>query len=80
MTTIGPVIVATDLSDASRPALVVGGSHAAATGAPLLVCHVVPTVVRYHPLLPSPTENEVTLEVGLLSRVASMSRKRSARC
>ncbi|HVJ92821.1 MAG TPA: universal stress protein, partial [Labilithrix sp.] len=71
MTTASPVLVATDLSEAARPALMLGRSHAAASNAPLVVCHVVSTVVRNHPLIPTPSENELMLEMNLISAAAS---------
>lgn len=66
MTPESPVIVATDLRDASRPALLRGQVHAAATGAPLLVCHVVLDVFRNHPLIPDPRANELMLGANLI--------------
>lgn len=68
----GPVVVATDLTDAARPALVQGKAHAAAIGAPLIVCHVIHDVFRNHPLIPNPAENELMLGAALISRAADL--------
>ncbi len=72
MTTRGPVVVATDLEEASRPALERGRAHAQAIGAPLLVCHVVLDVFRSHPLVPNPAQNELVLGANVLARVAEL--------
>lgn len=72
MTSRGPVVVATDLSDASRPALERGRAHAQAVGAPLLVCHVVLDVFRSHPLVPNPAENALVLGANVLARAATL--------
>ena len=72
MTPRGPVVVATDLTDASRPALERGRAHAEAIGAPLLVCHVVVDVFRHHPLVPNPAENELTIESTVLSHAGAV--------
>jgi nucleotide-binding universal stress UspA family protein len=72
VTTAGPVVVATDLTDASRPALVRGRAHAVALGVPLIVCHVVLDVFRHHPLLPNPAENDLAIEADVIARVADL--------
>lgn len=72
MDTFGPVVVATDLSDASRPAIERGGEHAAALGVPLIVCHVVPDVFRQHPLMPTPAENDFLFGPDLIARAAEL--------
>jgi nucleotide-binding universal stress UspA family protein len=70
MTTSSPVIVATDLTDASRPALVRGRAHAAAVGAPLVVCHVVADFFRDHPLIPDRRANELVLSANVVGLAA----------
>lgn len=72
MTPRRPVVVATDLTDASRPALERGRAHALAIGAPLLACHVVVDVFRHHPLIPNPAENELMLGATMLTRVVDL--------
>ncbi|MBX3207745.1 MAG: universal stress protein [Labilithrix sp.] len=72
MKSAGPVVVATDLCDASRPALERGRAHAAMLGVPLVVCHVVLDVFRHHPLMPNPAENDLALEADLLARVGEL--------
>lgn len=72
MTPSGPVVVATDLTDASRPALQRARGHARATGAPLVVCHVIVDVFRHHPLIPNPAENELLIESNVIGRVADL--------
>lgn len=72
MTSRGPVVVATDLTDASRPALERGRAHALATGVSLIVCHVVLDVFRHHPLVPNPAENELMLGANVLARAADL--------
>ncbi len=72
MDTLGPVVVATDLSDASRPAIKRGGDHAAALGVPLIICHVVPDVFRQHPLMPTPAENDLLFGPELIARAAEL--------
>lgn len=68
--TIGPVVIATDLTEHSEPALVRGRAHAEAIGAKWIVCHVIPDVLRHHPLAPSPAENDLTLASGLTKTAA----------
>lgn len=72
MTSSGPVVVATDLTDASRPALLRGRRHAGAIGVPLVVCHVVVDVFRHHPLIPTPSENELLIESNVITRIADL--------
>ena len=72
MTSRGPVVVATDLTDASRPALERGRAHAQAIGAPLLGCHVVLDVFRSHPLVPNPEENALLLGANVVARAAEL--------
>lgn len=66
--TASPVLVATDLTDASRPALLRGRAHAVAIGAPLVACHVVIDVFRNHPLIPDPAANELVLSANVIGR------------
>jgi nucleotide-binding universal stress UspA family protein len=72
MTTRGPVVVATDLEDASRPALERGRAHSQAVGAPLIVCHVVPDVFRNHPLVPTPGQNALVLQTNVVAQAADL--------
>ncbi|MBX3215843.1 MAG: universal stress protein [Labilithrix sp.] len=72
MATAGPVVVATDLTDASRPALERGRAYAAASGAPLVVCHVVLDVLRHHPLMPHAGENDLLLGAELYARAGDL--------
>lgn len=72
MATAGPVVVATDLTDASRPALERGRVLAAASGAPLVVCHVVLDVFRHHPLMPNAAENDLLLGADLIARAGDL--------
>jgi nucleotide-binding universal stress UspA family protein len=72
MTSAGPVVVATDLTEASRPALVRGRAYAVALHAPLIVCHVVVDVFRAHPLIPNPAQNELVLETSVMARAADL--------
>jgi nucleotide-binding universal stress UspA family protein len=71
-TSLGPVLVATDLTDDSSPALVRGYRHARAIGAALVVCHVVPDVLRHHPLLPGRHENDLAMASALTKRAAEL--------
>ena len=72
MTTPAPVLIATDLTETSDPAIARGAAHADAVGAPILVCHVIPDVFRSHPLQPRRGENEVTLSSDLTKRAADL--------
>ena len=67
-----PVLVATDLTEASDPAIARGSAHAQATGAPLVVCHVIPDVLRSHPLQPRTGTNELTLSSDFTKRAAEL--------
>jgi universal stress protein E len=67
-----PILVATDLTDDAAPALRRGLGHARSTGAPLVVCHVVPDVRRHHPLSPTRDENDLMLGAGLTKRAAEL--------
>lgn len=66
------VLIATDLTEASEPALVRGATHAAATGARVVVCHVVPDVFHTHPLNPARSEQAISLSTDLVKRAADM--------
>jgi nucleotide-binding universal stress UspA family protein len=72
MTPPSPVLVATDLTETSRPALLQGRAHAVALGAPLVVCHVVPDVFRQHPLIPDPSASELGVEARVLGRAVDI--------
>ncbi len=67
-----PVIVATDLTEHARPAILAGRAHAAAIGEPLVVCHVVLDVFRNHPLIPDPRSNELLIESNVIARAAEL--------
>jgi nucleotide-binding universal stress UspA family protein len=64
------VLIATDLTEHSEPALLRGRAHAEAVGAEWVVCHVIPDVLRHHPLAPNPAENDVALASDLEKKAA----------
>ena len=66
------VLIATDLTEHAEPALVRGRAHAEAIGADWVVCHVVPDVLRHHPLAPTPSENDLSLVSNLTKRAAEL--------
>ena len=66
------VVIATDLTPDSEPALVRGRAHADAIGASWLVVHVVPDMARHHPLLPSKKENDLSLAADLTKKAAEL--------
>lgn len=72
MTTTPPVLIATDLTDASDAALVRGSAHARALGAPFIICHVVPDVLGRHPLFPQANETDVLAASELFKRAAEL--------
>jgi nucleotide-binding universal stress UspA family protein len=67
-----PILVATDLTPASEPALGRALAQARLTGAQLLVVHVIPDVLRNHPLLPTPGGSEGVAASDLEKRVADL--------
>lgn len=67
-----PVLIATDLTEASDPAIARGSAHAQAIGAPLVVCHVIPDIFRSHPLQPFAGKNEMALASDLTKRAADL--------
>lgn len=67
-----PVLVATDLTEASDPAIARGAAHAQSVGAALIVCHVIPDVLRSHPLQPRSGVNELTLSSDFTKRAAEL--------
>ena len=67
-----PVLVATDLTEASDPAIARGSAHAQALGVPLVVCHIIPDVLRSHPLQPRTGVNELTLSSDYTKRAAEL--------
>lgn len=67
-----PVLVATDLTPDAEPALVRGLAHARSIGAPLVVCHVVPDVMRAHPLMPAPHDSDTERTATLVERAAEL--------
>jgi nucleotide-binding universal stress UspA family protein len=66
------IVVATDLTEASEPALVRGHAHSLAVGSPLVVCHVIPDVLRHHPLLPSAAESDAAASAAITKRAAEL--------
>lgn len=67
-----PVLIATDLTEHSEPALVRGRAIADAFAAPLIVMHVVPDVLRHHPLVPRREENDAVLAIELERKVGEL--------
>jgi nucleotide-binding universal stress UspA family protein len=67
-----PVLIATDLTADSEPALVRGRAHADATGAAWIVCHVIPDVFRHHALAPTQVESDLALAGDLTKRAADL--------
>lgn len=67
-----PVLVATDLTEASDPAIARGAAHAQAIGAPLVVCHIIPDMLRSHPLQPFAGQNELALSSDFTKRAAEI--------
>jgi nucleotide-binding universal stress UspA family protein len=53
------VLVATDLSEAADEAIRQGDERARAAGGELIVCHVVPNLMRNNPLFPQSTSGDV---------------------
>ena len=70
--TTSPVLIATDLTQHAEPALIRGRAHAEATGAPWVVCHVIPDVLRHHPLSPSRGENDLALTSDVTKKAAEL--------
>jgi nucleotide-binding universal stress UspA family protein len=60
------------LTEASEPALVRARDHAAAVGASLVVCHIIPDVLRWHPLLPNAAESDTAASAALTKRAADL--------
>lgn len=69
---IKPILVATDLTPASEPALGRALAQARLNGAQLVVLHVIPDVLRNHPLLPTPGGSEGVAASDLMKRVADL--------
>lgn len=67
-----PVLIATDLTEASNPAIARGAAHAQAVGAPIVVLHVIPDVFRSHPLQPLQGGTELALSSELTKRAAEL--------
>jgi nucleotide-binding universal stress UspA family protein len=70
--TTSPVLIATDLTEFAEPALLRGRAHADATGVPWIVCHVIPDVLRHHPLAPRQDQNDVALSSDLTRKAADL--------
>lgn len=66
------VLVATDLTTYSEPALVRARAHAEATRAALVVCHVIPDVMRHHPLFASRDANDTVIAGDLVKKAAEL--------
>jgi nucleotide-binding universal stress UspA family protein len=70
---VSPVIlVATDLTTYSEPALVRARAHAEATGGTLVVSHVIPDVMRHHPLFATRDANDTVLAGDLVKKAAEL--------
>lgn len=67
-----PILIATDLTEFSEPALVRGQLHAAALGVPFIVMHVIPDVLRHHPLFPNRGENDAKIALDLTKQAADL--------
>ncbi len=67
-----PVLIATDLTEASDPAIARGVAHAQAVGAQVVVCHVIPDVFRSHPLQPLQGGSAIALSAELTKRAAEL--------
>ena len=67
-----PVLIATDLTPNAEPALVRGRAHAEAIGAPYLVVHVIPDVLRHHPLAPTPADNDASPMMDITKKAAEL--------
>jgi nucleotide-binding universal stress UspA family protein len=70
--TTSPVLIATDLTPAAEPALLRGRAHADAIGALWVVCHVIPDVLRHHPLAPARDENDLALAGDVTKKAADL--------
>ncbi len=62
------VLVATDLSDAADEAIRQGDERARAAGGELIVCHVVPNLMRNNPLFPQSNTGDVAGVLDLQQR------------
>ena len=67
-----PVLIATDLTPNAEPALERGRAHAQAIGAPYLVVHIVPDVLRHHPLAPTPADNDASPMMDITKKAAEL--------
>lgn len=66
------ILVATDLTTYSEPALVRAHAHAGAIGGALVVCHVIPDVMRHHPLFATRDANDTVLAGDLTKKAAEL--------
>lgn len=66
------VLIATDLTEHAEPALLRGRKLAEALSAPFVVMHVVPDVLRHHPLVPGRGPSDAVLTVDLERRAADL--------
>ncbi len=67
-----PVLIATDLTPNAEPALLRGRAHAEAIGAPYLVVHVIPDVLRHHPLAPTAADNDASPMMDVTKKAADL--------
>jgi nucleotide-binding universal stress UspA family protein len=73
------ILVATDLSPASEAALIRARDHASAVDALLVVCHIVPDVMRNNPLFPQKNEADVVAITDLMQRAGNLVDEQLAR-
>ena len=66
------ILVATDLTTYSEPALLRARAHAEATGGTLVVCHVIPDVLRHHPLFATRDANDTVMANDLTKKAAEL--------
>lgn len=74
-----PVLIATDLTEASDPAIARGAAHAQAVSAQVVICHVIPDVFRTHPLQPTGGDNAIALSAELTKRAADLATEQARR-
>lgn len=75
---LGTVLVGTDLTERSDPAIVRGHQIALASDAKLVVCHVGPGHVGSHPLFPQHHQDDVVAASNLEQRIADAVSQRAA--
>jgi nucleotide-binding universal stress UspA family protein len=72
-----PILVATDLSEPANDAIRQGSEQAQLRRAELIVCHVVPSLVRSHMLFPQQIAREAMEQSRVEARVAQLVRDRT---